>query len=95
MQIVAKGGDVSLAHQLMDAARRHERKKYELPTTERTYEIIERINKRKGDMESELAAIAKKEAEKKDKLVAYKSGVMARFEKLKGHQEQHTADGVA
>jgi tetratricopeptide (TPR) repeat protein len=49
VQIISNGGDTSEAHALMDAARRIEGKREELPTTQRTNEIIYNIMKRKGN----------------------------------------------
>jgi tetratricopeptide (TPR) repeat protein len=49
VQIIARGGSRAEALSLMTAARQIEGKKTELSTTERTYEIINKIKQQQGD----------------------------------------------
>ncbi len=59
----------------MDAARILERKRFALPTTSRTYEIISSIHKRKGDKEAQMKKEEEAEAEKLKNEAAMKEDV--------------------
>lgn len=77
VQIITRGdGNHKDAHRLMDAARAVEGKRFQLPTTNRTYEIIAMINKRKGTMEEQMAKEAAAKAAKDAEAAQLKSGVM-------------------
>lgn len=68
VQIIAKGGRRDEAFALMDAARQLEHKKFDLPTSVQTYEIIQKIKKRHGHT---LAEIEKEKQAELDKLKIY------------------------
>jgi tetratricopeptide (TPR) repeat protein len=77
VQIVAKGtGNYEEAHQLMDAARKIERKVYQLPTSSRTYEIISKINALKGNKEAEMAKDELAQKAKQKEVDNIKNGIM-------------------
>jgi tetratricopeptide (TPR) repeat protein len=63
-QSVIQGGSIDEGVNLLRAARRVEGKKYECHTTIRTYEVLQRIARRRGD---DLANIANAEKELKEK----------------------------
>lgn len=65
VQLVVEGGDRAQAHALMDAARTFERKTFSLPSSSRTYEIIAKINSRRGDRTAELERERKAEEDSK------------------------------
>lgn len=82
VQIITRGGDHSEALALMDRARQLEGKKFVLPTTQRTNEVINMIVRRSGDKKAEIerekaAAEAKKQAEQDALNVKYKGGMAA------------------
>lgn len=65
VQIIAKQGSRDQAVALLDAARRIEGKTLELSTTERTYELIDRIKQSQGDRFKHLAKAKEEENAKK------------------------------
>ena len=54
VQIISTGGDKSRAMALMDTARAIERKRVQLPTTERTNQLLLQMFERRGNAEGEL-----------------------------------------
>ena len=91
VQIVAKGGDYAEAHKLMDAARRHEGKHTVMETTQKTYEIIGQIMKRRGNKMDEIREEERKMAEKEQMLANIKAGIMPQRLNLKGEQKSDNA----
>ena len=91
VQIIAKGGDYSEAHKLMDAARRHEGKRTVVETTQKTYEIIGQIMKRRGNKMDEIREEERKMAEREQMLANIKAGIMPQRLSLKGEQKSDNA----
>lgn len=68
VQIISRGGNHEDAQALMSAARKYEGKHIQLPTSQKTYEVINEIMKRRGNKLAEIenekkAAEAKKNEE--------------------------------
>ncbi len=49
VQIISRGGNKEEAHALMDKARQYENKTFQLSTSQRTYEIINKLRSRQAD----------------------------------------------
>ena len=78
VQIISTGGDRAEAHKLMDAARALERKRFVLPTTERTNQVLLMMLERRGDALGELEREnEKKKQEEADKEAAMRTGDVA------------------
>ncbi len=75
--MVTKGtGNYTQAIEFMDAARKIERKTFQLPTSSRTYEIISKINALKGNKEAEMEKEKEEQAAKQKSLDDLKKGIM-------------------
>jgi tetratricopeptide (TPR) repeat protein len=67
VQIISKGGSHEEAYALINKARKYEKKQFVLPTTQRTYEIIDKIKARQGDQFKIIEEQRKAEEERKAK----------------------------
>ena len=65
VQIISTGGDRAEAHRLMDAARALEKRKFVLPTTERTNQVLQMMLERRGNALGDL----EREQEKRDQII--------------------------
>eukprot|EP01032_Pedospumella_encystans_P017420 gene17420-19851_t len=84
VQIIAKGGRRDEAFALMDQARQLERKRFDLPTSVQTHEIIQKIKRRHGQS---LADIEKQKQAEMQKLLIYdydnKDNILSEIRKMK------------
>lgn len=94
VQIISTGGKKEEAYAMMDAARALEKRKFVLPTTERTNQVLLMMLERRGDAVGELErAEAKMRAQRQAEEDALKSGdVMTLLTKARAANAQKGED---
>jgi len=94
VQIISTGGDRNEAYKLMDCARALENKKFVLPTTERTNQVLLMMLERRGDAVGELERKATAEAaEAEEREAAMRTGdVASLLNKVRDAQEKKKKD---
>ena len=84
VQIIERGGDHNLAHELMDKVRRIEGKRYHCPTTDRSNELLIKINKQINEAQyMQREAAEKEKAERLQAIAMLNQSIAASIERPK------------
>ncbi len=92
VQIISTGGDRQKAHDLMNTARALEKRRFVLPTTERTNQVLLMMFEKRGSAIGELEKEEeKKKAEEREREEALKGGVGQLLARIKAADEKKKA----
>jgi tetratricopeptide (TPR) repeat protein len=95
VQMVIRGDDKRQALDMMDAARAYEGRKFEVITTTRTNELLQKINQLKNVSLADLEKQEKEEKERHANMELVRSGIVSIQDKKKQFKEKKRAEREA